>query len=492
MLGSTIDGFEIVRLIGEGGMGQVYEARELSTGRRVALKTLREELASDGEMLARFINEARAIKLVSHLGVCEVYRVGPLPRGGAYIAMEFIEGESLRRTLASGRLPRAQLLRVAQQVAATLAVVHEKKIIHRDLKPENIMLLDGREGEPRVKVLDFGIAKVSTLTQAQTEIRTRTGSVFGTPTYMSPEQIGGEGTISDKTDVYALGVLLYELVAGRPPFVGELDSQIMGRHLFAEPAPLRDTAADVPAELALLVHAMLAKKPEQRPSMAIAAEILALIAESRPMSQAQAAALRFAREAKTLRITPPAAGALPSRWASGPMRWAAPAAVLGCATLAFVLSRAVSPRPSPEPPPAPAPAPPRKVRWTINSTPPGATVVRVEDDAELGNTPFVSERIAAPGTVVLRLRLAGHQPLEITLPLNEDVTRDALLVADAPAPRKADKGVTSKGSAGVKAPRKPAPAPKTEPKPPEPAPRPADPVPIRPTSPSPKEKLRAL
>jgi predicted Ser/Thr protein kinase len=439
MIGSVIDGYQIVRLIGEGGMGQVFAAVELSSGQKVAVKTLRPELAGDGEMRARFINEARAIKIVSHPGVCEVYRVGSLPNGGVYIAMEYLEGESLRRTLNGKRLSREQLLRVAWQVARTLAIVHDKKIIHRDLKPENIMLIEALEGEPRAKVLDFGIAKVSALTEAQTEaqteIRTRTGSVFGTLTYMSPEQLGADGGISGKSDVYALGVLLYELVAGRPPFLGEQDSQVIGKHLFAEPKPLHELLPDVSSDLAALIHAMLAKKPEQRPSMAIAAEILSLITQGKPMGQAQADALRFAREARTLRITPPSAGALRPGFWTGTARWTAPVAVLGLGGLALLLLK--SPREVPKPlapvSPVHAAQPVQKVKWVIRSEPTGASVVRRADGAVLGTTPLDLERSAEAGTLEIELRKPGHKALPLTLALNESISIERSLEADKPA-----------------------------------------------------------
>ncbi len=290
-------------------MGQVYEAIDEPSGRHVAIKTLRAELANDGEMLARFRNEARALMAVRHPGLVEVYETGGLPSGGAYIAMEFVDGQSLRRRLAGGLPPLSWALELAQKVAAALAAVHAAGIVHRDLKPENIMLLrrqssgphDGSEPEPDVKVIDFGIAKVTTNTQRQTQLATRTGVIMGTPLYMAPEQCGGEGQISDRTDVYALGCLLYELACGHPPFVGEADAQVIGKHLFQTPIPLRQASPAAPADLELLVHAMLAKSPEARPTMALTATALGQLQRGKPLSQTETKMLRLARDAATVR-----------------------------------------------------------------------------------------------------------------------------------------------------------------------------------------------
>lgn len=298
-------------------MGQVYEAVEEPSGRRVAIKTLRAELANDGEMLARFRNEARALITARHPGLVEVYETGSLPGGGAYIAMEFVDGQSLRRRLASGLPVLGAALRIGEQVASALAAVHSHGIVHRDLKPENIMLLrpsadaktaPGRTAEsvdppeePHVKVIDFGIAKVTTTTQRQTQLETRTGVIMGTPLYMAPEQCGGDGKISDRTDVYAMGCLLYELTCGHPPFSGETDSQIIGKHLFQPPLPLRQAIPTAPADLELLVHAMLTKQPEARPAMAEVASALRQLQAGKPLSATATRMLRLAREAATVR-----------------------------------------------------------------------------------------------------------------------------------------------------------------------------------------------
>ena len=216
---------------------------------------------------ARFLNEARAIDVVDHPGVVKIFDIGTLPTGQPYIAMELLAGESLRERLnrQKGSLGE-QTLPLVKQVAQTLAAVHAKKIIHRDLKPENVMLT-GSDEELRCKVLDFGIAKWVQSSQAAEQVKTRTGVLIGTPTYMAPEQCGGDGEVCDRTDVYALGVMLYELLAGRPPFTGTQDAQLIGKHLFGVPTPLVGLVPGIDARLNVLVMRMLAKAPPQRPTM---------------------------------------------------------------------------------------------------------------------------------------------------------------------------------------------------------------------------------
>ena len=174
--------------------------------------------------------------------------------------------DSLRVRLQNQGVTTAQALRIAEKLAQTLAAVHDKKIIHRDLKPENVMLLHAPPTETMavgfselVKVLDFGIAKVLQNTHGDGQIKTRTGVMIGTPTYMAPEQCGGDGEVCDRTDVYALGIMMYEMLSGRPPFIGDQDAQIIGKQLFAQPTPLQTLVPTVDAPLAALVHRMLAK-----------------------------------------------------------------------------------------------------------------------------------------------------------------------------------------------------------------------------------------
>jgi serine/threonine protein kinase len=421
---ASIDKYRVVGILGEGGMGRVYEAVEPDTGRRVAIKTLRAELTHDGEMLARFKSEARALDMVKHEGLVKIYATGTLPSGEAYIVMEFLSGQALRRRLTAGPPPLASALHIAAQVAEVLAVVHEHKIVHRDLKPENIMLLGAPNASPQVKILDFGIAKVSTQTQSQTQIVTRTGTIFGTPTYMAPEQCGGDGEICDRTDVYALGVLLYEMLAGRPPFVGETDQQLIGKHLFQKPPPLRQVHADASADLELLVHAMLAKKGEQRPSMKAVSAAIAVLARGERLSQSHTAALHLARESATVHYD---AGGTTARTAPYRERWfVAAIASLGLAVLLVGVVVWLSLRPPPAPPPV-------RVRWDLTSMPPGATVVERDTSRPLGKTPLHIEQQPESGTTMVIFRLAGFEDQSLPLSRSHGESATVALRALPPA-----------------------------------------------------------
>ncbi len=266
---TLIGPYRLVRKLGEGGMGEVYEARHETIERQVAIKVLHPQYARDAEINRRFINEARAVNLINHSGLVQISDVGQLANGSLYIVMEYLRGETLGQRLKrlSGWLPISQVLYVAWQVTSALVAAHEVGITHRDLKPDNIMLVAdpiSPTGE-RVKLLDFGIAR---LANDGSGTRSLTGnSILGTPIYMSPEQCRGIGTVGAKSDVYSLGVLLYQLLAGRPPFISAGIGDIINMHISQEPPPLRELAPDISAELATFVHKLLIKDQDLRPAM---------------------------------------------------------------------------------------------------------------------------------------------------------------------------------------------------------------------------------
>ena len=277
--GQQLGAYRIVRLLGEGGMGAVYEARQEPLDRRVALKTLHSDQAKNKELIVRFFNEAKALSRIEHPSIVQVSDFGHAADGTAYLVMEYLRGQSLGRrirdlTARGERLPLATALQVCLQVADVLGVAHSQGIVHRDIKPENLMLVADpvASGGERVKVLDFGIAK---LTHDSGGLKTATNQMMGTPAYMSPEQCAGAGGVDAQTDVYALGCVLYELVAGRLPFVASGPGELIGMHLFHEPPPLLSVAPQVPSEIAGLVHRMLRKHKTQRPTMKEAASELA-------------------------------------------------------------------------------------------------------------------------------------------------------------------------------------------------------------------------
>jgi eukaryotic-like serine/threonine-protein kinase len=242
VIGQTVGNYRITQLLGEGGMGAVYLAEHPGIGRKAAVKVLHPELTRHTDMAARFFNEARAANAIHHPGIVEVFDFGTLPTGVSYIVMELLQGESLAgRLRKGGPLPMAAALEYATQAAAALGAAHKEGIVHRDLKPDNLYLVpDPRNpGREMIKVLDFGIAKLAGNPDAPGSVKTRTGTIMGTPVYMSPEQCRGTKEVDHRTDIYALGVILYEMLCGAPPFVSEGHGELIHLHISAPPPPPR-------------------------------------------------------------------------------------------------------------------------------------------------------------------------------------------------------------------------------------------------------------
>ena len=267
MIGSTLSHYEISGSLGSGGMGEVYLARDTTLDRAVALKILPPELAGDRDRLRRFVLEAKAASAVSHSNVAHIYEIGEAA-GVHFIAMEYVEGETLAARLKAGPLPPAEVARVGHDIAAALEDAHAHRIIHRDLKPANIMLT----ARGQVKLLDFGLAKRSsplgedmgdlgmdTRSLTQTEI----GTVMGTLPYMSPEHLRG-GWVDHRTDFFSLGVILYQMLTGERPFQGNTAIAVADAILHQECPSVRQTNRSAPQDLAQVVAKLTAKDPAER------------------------------------------------------------------------------------------------------------------------------------------------------------------------------------------------------------------------------------
>jgi len=262
--------FRIEREIGTGGMGTVYLATHLGLERPVAVKIIKRELVGDSDVSDRFLREARTMAKLRHPHAAMIFDAGSLPDGRHFIVMELVEGETLSQALSrEGRFSASRAVEIATQICDVLEEAHRLGIVHRDLKPSNIML-----GARGVCVLDFGVAKVlaSSADSTATHASTGSGHLVGTPRYMSPEQCLGQ-RVGARSDLYSLGVLVYEMLAGRPPFVDPLQSALLVKQATAPPPPLPKLRQDIPRPLALAVHTLLAKRTEDRPRTAAMAKL---------------------------------------------------------------------------------------------------------------------------------------------------------------------------------------------------------------------------
>jgi serine/threonine-protein kinase len=264
--GTIVDGrYKIEKRIGEGGMGIVYAATHAMLGKKLALKVLRGEVARDPDVVQRFITEAQSATSIGHENIIDISDFGRLPDRTVYFVMEYLDGEPLTKLIRrGGSIPVREAVHLIRQIASALGAAHTRGIVHRDLKPDNVYLIK-RGGSPTanfVKVLDFGIAKVG---GASSKL-TKTGMVFGTPHYMSPEQAAGQ-TVDQRTDIYALGVIMYEMFVGKVPFDADTFMGILTKHMFEPPIPPSQASSGSGNRLGALEDITLKalqKKPEQR------------------------------------------------------------------------------------------------------------------------------------------------------------------------------------------------------------------------------------
>ncbi|HEV7557742.1 MAG TPA: serine/threonine-protein kinase, partial [Kofleriaceae bacterium] len=270
MEGTTVGSYRIVRKLGEGGMGTVYVGEHVLLGREVAIKVLLPSLSAQNEIVARFFNEAKAVTRIADPGIVQVFDFGHHVDGSAFIVMELLHGEAMDRRLERiGSFAPLASLRLVRQICASLVAAHGKGIVHRDLKPENIFIVGDPAvtGGERAKILDFGIAKLTSQPAGVT--KTRTGMLLGTPVYMSPEQCRGNGEIDARSDIYSIGCVMMTMLTGRPPFDGEASGDLIVAHL-REPPPLAAMRLPgLPEMFDQILQRCLAKAPDDRfPSMA--------------------------------------------------------------------------------------------------------------------------------------------------------------------------------------------------------------------------------
>ena len=446
---SVVGPYRIIRKLGQGGMGSVYEALHQTLGRHVAIKVLHPEVARNEEFALRFANEARASNIVDHPDVVQITDHGSLPDGIPYIVMEYLKGESLGHRIEhlGGPMNPSEVTYIALQVADVLAAAHIKGIIHRDLKPENVMLLPDAAtatGE-RAKVLDFGIAKLIEANN-QASVQTRATELLGTPNYMSPEQCRGAKGVDEKTDVYALGVMMFEMLVGRPPFVGTALGELMAKHMY-EPAPkVAACNPQVPEVLANLVDVLLDKDKEKRPSMAaLEVQLEQMTAELPPPAKHRhrnsgaMAVVQSGRhahpDAKTVAgttpTTPGTTGVVDKQRRS--VVWIGLGIALSLTAVGGGVFGLLATRKKPDPKPE-APTVAKRIRWHLRSVPAAAQVVRVSDGVVLGKTPLDQEAEQSSEPIRLRVEAAGFLPQDVQISLSASGEVQVVLRPEPPKP----------------------------------------------------------
>jgi len=253
MIGKTISHYKILEKLGEGGMGVVYRAQDTKLDRIVALKFLPRHLLCDEDAKARFIHEAKAASALNHTNITTIYEIDEA-EGECFISMEYVEGKSIKQLLKEKTLSIQEILDISIQIAEGLNAAHKKAIVHRDIKSDNIMLTD----EGLAKIMDFGLAKLKGVSRV-----TKAGTTLGTVSYMSPEQARGE-EVDHRTDIWSLGVVLYEMLTGELPFKGEYEQAVIYTILNEEPKLITDLRPDLPGELEHIMNKALSKSPDSR------------------------------------------------------------------------------------------------------------------------------------------------------------------------------------------------------------------------------------
>jgi serine/threonine-protein kinase len=445
LLGRTLDGrYRIDTLIGRGGMGAVYRGVQLATGQVVAIKVIRGDATDSHQAARRFHREVKIASLLAHPHTVRVFDFGESEDGHLFMVLEFLAGRTLGSVLGDGALPEIRAAKVLCEVAQSLAEAHERGLAHRDLKPDNVMLVDSFGDPDFVKVLDFGIAKLLTGSSDESST-TRTGAVVGTPQYMAPEQGRNAASITPAVDVYALGVMLFEALAGYRPYDAPSPLAVMMQHA-QDPIPPFPPSCSASEHIRDLCRRMLSKDPERRPTAVEAAQTLKAISLGQP-----ALPVPVATPSSHPTVTVNVRKA--SRWKGAAL--AALGLPLGALFVWLLVGRMATDDPAAPSPPAASAAVPAAVDTPASDVrpepapdaPAAGFVVRFESqpsgagvflgDRNLGTTPIDVRVEGEPGERTFSFRLDGYRDSDVVAFARPGVVVVANLLkkADAAAPR---------------------------------------------------------
>jgi serine/threonine-protein kinase len=436
-VGDTVGNYRVSAKLGEGGMGQVFLAEHPVIGSKVAIKAVHSQYARNPEVVSRFVTEARAVNQVGHDHIVSITDFGTTPASDFYFVMEYLQGSMLAEQIGRA-FPPSRALNIAAQIADALQASHDQGVIHRDLKPANVLLIT-REGTPDfVKVFDFGLAKLIGHNGAPAAHHTGAGIVMGTPFYMSPEQCVGDAEVDHRCDIYALGVILFEMLTGQVPFTGEGYGEVLYKHVNVPPPSVRALVPRLPAALEALVARALAKDPDRR--FQTMAELRAALLD---LASAFSTTPEVAPRARLL--TPrsealasvgelvPVADVRPRKRHRGLMLvGVAGIALLAVANVGFrrTSTRVVAGTPAvaEQPPPVSTPA---TVRVNFSSDPAGATVARA-DGAVLGVTPLATDLPYSESAAEVVIKKPGYAQRTIAFVPNMPIPVFAVLKKQAP------------------------------------------------------------
>ena len=476
LVGMKIGNYNIIKQLGEGGMGAVYLGEHPLIGKKVAVKVLHDQLAQKKDIVQRFFTEAKAVNDIHHENIVDIVDFGQMKddhgKEVVYFIMELLEGDSLSARLKKGLLSPQQAVHITVQCAGALAMSHSHHIVHRDIKPDNIYLVRRGNDEHFCKLLDFGIAKLTgDDTQANTGM-TRAGSVIGTPSYMSPEQCDGKGNIDHRADIYSLGIVLYEMLAGQVPFPGEGFGEVLVAQLTQVPTPPSQINPNVPAVLEQIVMRCLEKQKDLRFQTMDELRDALMNTDAYVPPRAPTGLMAIIDPGAIPALGSPTgqrpttlSGAAAEASSRPPAKKSPVALIAGLSGLIVVggVVAAVMARSANNPPPvqpaqiAPPPVEPKveSVLVLIDSTPQGATVLRAGQPTPLGKTPHEMKLKKGTPSFDVLLTFEGYKSETRTVSTERD--RDVLVAmtklevpVQAPEPSKVSSGRGSGSRTGAR------------------------------------------